>query len=32
MNGPGVRRARVARLGSRGEGVIETPRGPLYAP
>jgi 23S rRNA (uracil1939-C5)-methyltransferase len=32
MNGPGVQRARVARLGSRGEGVIETPRGPLYAP
>lgn len=32
MSGPGVRRARVARLGSRGEGVIETARGPLYAP
>ena len=31
MNAAGVTRARVARLGSRGEGVIEGADGPIYA-
>jgi len=32
IRAPGVTRAHVARLGSRGEGVIETATGPIYAP
>jgi 23S rRNA (uracil1939-C5)-methyltransferase len=31
VTGPGVVRARVTRLGSRGEGVIETPQGTIFA-
>jgi 23S rRNA (uracil1939-C5)-methyltransferase len=31
MSAAGVTRARVARLGSRGEGVIESAEGPIYA-
>jgi 23S rRNA (uracil1939-C5)-methyltransferase len=31
-SGPGVTRRRVERLGSRGEGVIAGPNGPIFAP